>query len=413
MGTFKLAFFLAHKSIIKGNRWTLALIILVMSLSFANLILTPSILAGVTDALDKQQIETLYANIIIDPAEDRTYLDHVSRIEKLLAQEPDLVASAPHLNSSAYFEYNWRDKITPQDRSQSGNWHVIGIDPEKEIKVTTISNSLIEGSYLSPEDRDQILLGVEIAGGAETQALSSLTLDGAKVGNKVRLTYPNGFQREYTVKGVFKTREVSSNNLAFVTRKEMASVMGPAIFTDRANQILVRTQPGVDENEVIAELKTRDINGQIRKWQEYGGSIGGIVGSFRILASLIGGIGLIVAGTVMFIVIYINVVNRRRQIGILRAIGISRNAVFGSYIIQALLYSMLGIIIGGCLFGYVVMPYFRAYPIDLPSGLVSLTIDPGNVRNSIFWLLFAALLAGFIPVFNITRHSIIKAIWGN
>jgi putative ABC transport system permease protein len=193
----------------------------------------------------------------------------------------------------------------------------------------------------------------------------------------------------------------------------MVSVMGPAIFSDRANQILVRTQPEVDENAVIAELRALNIHGQIRKWQEYGGSIGGVVGSFRIVASMIGGIGLIVAGTVMFIVIYINVVNRRRQIGILRAIGISRKVVFGSYIIQALLFSMMGIIIGGCFFGYVIMPYFRAYPIDLPVGLVSLTIDPGNVRNSIFWLLFAALLAGFIPVFNITRHSIIKAIWGN
>jgi ABC-type lipoprotein release transport system permease subunit len=106
-----------------------------------------------------------------------------------------LAASAPHLNSSAYFEYHWRDKITPQDRSQSGNWNVIGIDPEKEIKVTTISHSIIEGNYLSPEDRDQIILGVEIAGGAETQALSSLTLNGAKVGDKVRLTYSNGLQR--------------------------------------------------------------------------------------------------------------------------------------------------------------------------------------------------------------------------
>ena len=40
------------------------MIIIVMSLSFANLILTPSIISGVTKTLNQQQIDTLYGNII-------------------------------------------------------------------------------------------------------------------------------------------------------------------------------------------------------------------------------------------------------------------------------------------------------------------------------------------------------------
>jgi len=36
-----------------------------------------------------------------------------------------------------------------------------------------------------------------------------------------------------------------------------------------------------------------------------------------------------------------------------------------------------------------------------------------NIRNGIIGLLLAAILAGIIPVLNITRESIIKAIWGN
>ena len=45
-GNIKLAFFLAFKSIYRGNRWAALLIVAVMALSFANLILTPSILSG-------------------------------------------------------------------------------------------------------------------------------------------------------------------------------------------------------------------------------------------------------------------------------------------------------------------------------------------------------------------------------
>jgi hypothetical protein len=80
MGKFKLTFFLAFKNIIKGNRWALVMIILVMSLSFANLILTPSIISGVAKTLSQQQIDTLYSNIIVDPQPDDYYLTNVSRI---------------------------------------------------------------------------------------------------------------------------------------------------------------------------------------------------------------------------------------------------------------------------------------------------------------------------------------------
>jgi putative ABC transport system permease protein len=73
---------------------------------------------------------------------------------------------------------------------------------------------------------------------------------------------------------------------------------------------------------------------------------------------------------------------------------------------------MLGIIFGGIIIGFIIKPYFYSHPIDLPIGLVSLVIDAGTVRIGILGLLVAAVLAGVIPVFNITRETIIKAIWG-
>ena len=135
MGNLKLSFFLAYKSIIKGSRWTLLMIILVMSLSFANMILTPSLLLGVTDAINQQQIDTVYSNIVIDPNQDKSYLDHVSQIEKKLSEEPGLTGVSTHLNSAAFFEYNWTHNKSPQDQSQTGNWNVTGIDPANSRNV--------------------------------------------------------------------------------------------------------------------------------------------------------------------------------------------------------------------------------------------------------------------------------------
>jgi len=414
MGNLKLALFLAFKSIIKGNRWALVLIILVMSLSLANLILTPSILAGVTNTLDQQQVDTLLANIVIDPQADENFLDHASRIEEEVEQIPGIAGVAAHLNSSAFIEYKWREKESSADKGKSGTWAVIGIDPGREVNVTTIHEHIIQGSYLDPDDRDEIVLGVEIAGGDKAQTAGFLTLQGVQVGDEVRLNYPNGVQREYRVKGIFQAREMTqADRLAFVTRKEMASVLGRPVYSDRASQILVRIEQGYEENQIIQEISSLGIDAEVRSWREYGGAMGGIVSSFDVIASLISTIGLVVAGIVMFIVIYINVISKKRQIGILRAIGIKRNVIVGSYLTQALFYAILGIIFGGLVFGYGIQPYFDLHPLDLPIGQVSLAIKQITIQYAVFGLLAAAVLAGLIPVISITRQGIIQAIWGN
>ncbi len=414
MGNFKLALFLAFKSVIKGNRWALVMIILVMSLSFANLLLTPSILAGVTETIDQQQVDTLFANIIIDPPPHSYYLDDASRVEKKIARIPGVSGVSAHLDNRAFIEYRWLEKDSPSDKGDSGTWSVIGIDPGREAAITTIHEYMIQGSYLEANDRDSIILGVEIAGGGQAESSELLTLSGVQVGEKVRLTYPNGIQREYEVKGIFKAQEITrADRTAFVTRKEMASVLGRTVFADRASQLLVKTDPSFAESRVFDEIEALGIDGEARSWREYGSAMGGIAASFNIIASLINAIGLVVAGIVMFIVIYINVLNKKRQIGILRAIGIKRNVIVGSYLIQALFYAVLGIILGGLIFGYGIQPYFDLHPLDLALGQVTLSVQLITVQYAVIGLILAAILAGLIPALTITRQDIIQAIWGN
>ena len=413
MGTLKVALFLAYKSISRGNKWALVFIILAMSLSFVNLNFVPSVLVGARNTLDEQLVNTLLANVVIDPEEDEYYIDHVPQLEKRIKQVPGVVGVSAHLNSSAFIEYQWREKRSPSDRGKSGTWTVIGIDPREEANVTTIHEHIIEGSYLDENDRDEIVMGIELAGGDGAQSTPHLTLGGVEVGDEVRLTYPNGVQREYQVKGIFRAQEMMrADRLAFVTRKEMASVLGRNTFTDRASQILVRIEQTGDESWFIEQFEALGINSEIRSSREYGGALQGIASSFGIITSLISGIGLAIAAIVIFIVIYISVINKKRQIGILRAIGVKESIIIYSYLVQALFYAISGVILGGLIIHFLLQPYFVQHPLDLPLGLVSLVFEPTTIRNSILSLILAAILAGFIPVLGITRQSIIKAIWG-
>jgi putative ABC transport system permease protein len=254
-----------------------------------------------------------------------------------------------------------------------------------------------------------ILLGISIAG---SPGDSSNNLGGVQVGDTVRLTYPNNIQKEYIVKGVFQTREMSADRMAFVTRDEMIAILGGQAFTDRANQILVKFSPAFSEKIVLADLRSLDINGAVKSWQEYGGSVGSVVSSFDMIASLISAISLVVVAIVMFIVIYINVVNRKRQIGILRAIGINRRIILYSYLFQAIFYAVIGMTVGGLLFQFGIRPYFDLNPINLPIGQVRLSVNPVTVGIGVLGIIAAAVFAGIIPALTITRQTIIKSIWG-
>jgi putative ABC transport system permease protein len=232
LGNIRVVLFLAWKSIIKGNRWALILVILVMSFSYANLIFVNSLLNGVTQTLDTQLINTTLANVVIEPPEDRYYLEHVDLIVNKIRQIPGVSGVGVHLISGARFEYQWQDKRSPGEKGKSGNWSVIGVDPEAETGVTTIHGHIIAGSYLDENDRDEILLGVEIAGGPQAATSQHLTLGGVNIGDEVRLTYINGIVREYRVKGIFQAKEiVNADHVAYVTRREMTGIMGNDIYS--------------------------------------------------------------------------------------------------------------------------------------------------------------------------------------
>ena len=65
--------------------------------------------------------------------------------------------------------------------------------------------------------------------------------------------------------------------------------------------------------------------------------------SFAIINLISTAVSLVIATVVIFIVVFINTVNRRRQIGILKAIGIDKGLIVNSYVLQVVFMSVVGI----------------------------------------------------------------------
>jgi len=404
----KVAFFLGYKSIVNGHKGTIVLMIFILSLAFVNLVFVASILNGITTTINNQIVNNYVANIVISPQEEprrKDYIVHTKELRQQIENLPGVTATVAHYKMIATFAY---DK-NKDGQFKYGSWEVIGVDPEEEPSVTGILNNIIAGNYLEGLGSGDIVLGSDIAGGyGAVEEFKSL--GGARVGEKVRLNFGNGATREYTVRGISKVRFILIDQTAYITAKEAKSIL--QLSDDRASQILVKIDKTGNEDWYIEKIKEIAPNLKVRKWTEYTSIVGDLTKSFDLIAAMISIIGLAVAAITIFILIYVNAINKRRQIGILKAIGIKENIVIISYILQALFYAISGIVLGSIIMFYFVEPYFIHHPLMFPIGDITLTIKEFQVTQGVFGLLVAAFIAGLIPAWRAARENMLKAIWG-
>jgi len=404
----KVAFFLGYKSIVNGHKGTIVLMIFILSLAFVNLVFVASILNGITTTINNQIVNNYVANIVISPQEEprrKDYIVHTKELRQQIENLPGVTATVAHYKMIATFAY---DK-NKDGQFKYGSWEVIGVDPEEEPSVTGILNNIIAGNYLEGLGSGDIVLGSDIAGGyGAVEEFKSL--GGARVGEKVRLNFGNGATREYTVRGISKVRFILIDQTAYITAKEAKSIL--QLSDNRASQILVKIDKTGNEDWYIEKIKEIAPNLKVRKWTEYTSIVGDLTKSFDLIAAMISIIGLAVAAITIFILIYVNAINKRRQIGILKAIGIKENIVIISYILQALFYAISGIVLGSIIMFYFVEPYFIHHPLMFPIGDITLTIKEFQVTQGVFGLLVAAFIAGLIPAWRAARENMLKAIWG-
>jgi putative ABC transport system permease protein len=399
--SLKVAAFLALKSIVKGNVGVIVLTIFMLILVTMNLLFVPGLINGANSSMNTILVRTYSGDIIIGPEGDKTVINHVEDLITRIESIDGVVAASARNDINAYIEFE--DRVVSRV--------ITAIDPSKEREVFEVSRSLIEGRYLDARDRDQILLGIQVAGAdLEGIELYSSSLRHVHAGDRVVVTYSNGLEKQYTVKGIFDTGFIQTDLQAFVTELEFNSVM-PNMY-DKASSIRVKLEESTDPNMVIERIASLRDGLDFQTWKETAGLVQSMTESFTLINQILNVVNYLVAGITVFIVTYVDVVNRRRQIGIQRAIGIKSHSITVSYLIRALFYAIVGLIIGILLFKYVIIPVEARHPFKFPFGPAYLTTQPSYTVRMAFVLLVVSLAAAFMPVWRVMRIKILDAIWG-
>ena len=146
-------------------------------------------------------------------------------------------------------------------------------------------------------------------------------------------------------------------------------------------------------------------------WEDYAGIVHSMTASFRIIEVIMDTVNLLVAGITIFIVTYIDVANRKRQIGIQRAIGITPASITLSYLIRALFYAFIAMALAVLIYIYGVIPLEAHFPFHFPFGNVYLRVIPSVMVRTALTLFGVSILSALIPVYGVMKVKIIDAIW--
>lgn len=391
---------IAYSSIRRGNKKTLLFIVFVLSLIFINLVFLPSMIGGMSTLMTGFMKDYRYGDIVIEPAENHQYINNSDNIVKTIRTLNGVKAATKRLDVGASISHN--KKVV--------GCTITGVLPSEEYKISRYPYIITDGNFISDLSKNEIILGAMIAG-TGTGAEIYDNLGEVRPGSFVNITYSNGVEKTYKVKGIMTaTFEVVDLN-AIVNYKELADVYN--LTGKEATSVVLRVNKNGDENRIKMKIRDAGVHADIYTWADKSEALlkqaMQSIGAMNIMSKLV---SLIVGAALIFIIIYINILNRKKEIGILKAIGITPRSIVLSYAFISTFYVSLGIFTGLILY-FILMLYFQSNPVTFYETMqIKPIIDPMLLIQSAITMLFMSVIAGIIPAWSVSKESILKAIWG-
>lgn len=259
----------------------------------------------------------------------RIAISNPSAVMARLNALPGVTASAPRANSYAILSYGPR----------SYGSAIFGVDPAKELRVSSLGRAIVAGRYLAPGDTDKVVVGAGLARNLKLTVGGKLTMLGSARGGSVAADL-------LTVVGIFSTGvpeldhqviEIPlarfQSDFAIGDRASLIAVTGPSLGAIEASL------PGLHAIAAPAGLVIRD-------WTELEPALHDAIlidaGVSRLCyVSLLVIIVFIILNTLLM-----SVLERTREFGMLTAIGMRPNQIGRMVWLELLFLTAIGVTLG-------------------------------------------------------------------
>lgn len=382
------------------------------------------------------------------------------RLLALLDADERIAAAAPHLSWAGMVNLTGDDanrSIAYLSSSQNSDLTLVqfvGIDFEAEFRTTNLREALerepsktkagrprgqlvedLNAPFAHPPEyvrrgspKPVVLVGEQLFHRLDMRRGDLVQLATGVPDAETGEVHPNN--GIFCVGGTFRSGENEMDlDRIYLERSELADLIG----NDREfSEVLVKLHDyDRDSTAVRNDLRhalslmglARGFPSEVRTWEEFRGSLLGAIENERTLMGVMLSLVLMVAGFCVFAILSMMVTEKRRDIGILTAIGATRGGVLQMFLLVAFWDALIGTALGtgaGVWMAYKIDPIERWLSEQLGIQIfnrdvylfdhIPARVDPTGVVLIVLGAFVCTLLFAAIPAWNAARTDPIKAL---
>ena len=324
--------------------------------------------------------------VVQRPVQRIRSIDQWQKIRDQLSAWPEITNVSPTMSGSAL--------AVRGDASRSIN--LTGIDPEVYFKIVRIPDYIVAG--LPRVLSEDILIGTELAKDL-----------GVTVGEKINVSSATGASRVLTIRGIFDLGNKGANQrstfVALRTAQALLNLLGGVTTIDL-------TVDDIYAAETIAQSVQAATGVEADSWIKTNAQFFTAVNAQQTSNTLIRVfVGLSVAFGIASVLV-VSVIQRSKDIGILRAMGTTRGQILRVFLVQGGLLGFVGSVIGAAAGGSALV-FWHGYLRQADgSELFPLVLEPSLFVIAVVLAALTGVAAAAMPALRAARLDPVVAIRG-
>ncbi len=311
---------------------------------------------------------------------------------QVLNNTPTITSYVPRLESFTLMSYGNNTKGAA----------LIGVDPEKENKMTNLSHWIEKGTYLKPGD-DGILLAVNLAKNLGVDVNDTLVLISQGYhGVSAAALFP--------VRGILKFPAPTMNNLGgYIDIRAAQNFFSvPGKYTSLVIMVNDYAKVNSTKNHLVSQLGDRY---EIMTWDEMDPLTKNMIDADRSGAYITKGILYALVGFGIFGTIIMMIAERRKEMGIMVAIGMQKSRLSKILFYETSLIGLAGVV-AGFVISFPLILYLVYHPIPL-TGETAKAYEQFGFEAAMYfsakWFIFARqVLIIFVITITVYIYPLVK-----
>lgn len=324
------------------------------------------------------------AAIIQPRAQVLKSIDQWAAVAALTRQTPGVLAASPMLSGAGF--------AVRGDANQP--IAMMGIDPQAYQRIVRMDKYLQSGRF-DPSGTNAVI-GSELAKDL-----------GVVPGDKIRLVTMEGRSDTFSVVGIFDIGNRDLNRRWVFTSISVAQTL--LDLPGGVTQIDLRVANLFDAQAIAQTLQLRTgLN--VESWMQTNAQLLSALNSQSMSNNLIRGFVTLIVAVGIASVLVVSVVQKQKEIGILRAMGASPRRIMAVFLLQGGFYGLVGSALGSAL-SLGLLQFFAKITRNADgSALVSPDLDTSVVIGACLLALVVGLLAAALPARRAARLDPVQAI---